>query len=183
MSKIISNSPRFSSCMGRFLGPVLLLVLVLGACAVASGDSSASGGCLTPPETSSYLFAPKTHSLTLYRSLSWGCVTPSDNPTSISSLEEHDHEDFPPQAMGEAIGRRGKASTIRRGGISTMGSFVMAGNAFQGNYEELGESQRREEAYYEHSMRHQRTNSQSERRRQGTACCNSLSCTWQRATR
>jgi len=56
------------------------------------------------------------------------------NPTGISSLEE----------MGE--GRRGKASTIRRGGISTMGSFVMAGGGFfQGNHEELGESQRQAE--------------------------------------
>ena len=46
------------------------------------------------------------------------------------------------EAAGEAVGRRGKASTIRRGGapglLTTAGSFQMA--AFQGNYEEVGEA-------------------------------------------
>jgi len=60
--------------------------------------------------------------------------------TTLSPLDEHGELGA---ALAGAIGRRGKASTIRRGGragMSTMGSFHLT--AFQGNHEEdmLGEA-------------------------------------------
>jgi len=44
--------------------------------------------------------------------------------------------------LGDGVGRRGKASTIRRGGgsgLTTSGNFQVA--RFQGNFEELGEDE------------------------------------------
>jgi len=54
------------------------------------------------------------------------------------------HQEEPQREVGESIGRRGKASTVRRGGgtLSISGGFALSGGAFQGNFEEqqLGES-------------------------------------------
>jgi len=60
--------------------------------------------------------------------------------TGSDPLAEDDHEDFP-QEVGQGIGRRGKASTIRRGGRGGMYQMFASGNfritsRFQGNFEE-----------------------------------------------